>query len=132
MARGFFRRLSSTGPSGSPEGTSALPMLNFPDTARINIIAVLGEFVGTFLFLFFSFAGTQIANTPLAAEGSPPNPAGLIFVALSFGVSLTANVWAFYRITGGLFNPVVGVPRLRFGPPSLLCYSYALFLKAGY
>ncbi|KAM0325850.1 hypothetical protein ACHAQA_007153 [Verticillium albo-atrum] len=67
---------------------------------------MIGEFVGTFLFLFFSFAGTQLANTP-APAGTGPNHTALIFVALSFGVSLTANVWAFYRITGGMFNPVV-------------------------
>lgn len=82
-------------------------MLNVPDTTRNNIVAMLGEFVGTFLFLFASFTGTQIANTPLAPDGSLPNHAALIFVALAFGVSLTANVWAFYRVTGGLFNPVV-------------------------
>ncbi|OLN95796.1 Aquaporin-2-like protein 1 [Colletotrichum chlorophyti] len=85
----------------------SLPMLGIANTTRNNIVVVLGEFVGTFLFLFFSFAGTQVANTPLGASGSNPNLPVIIFVALSFGVSLTANVWAFYRVTGGMFNPVV-------------------------
>lgn len=87
-------------------------MLAKPSTSRNNIVAALGEFVGTFLFLFFSFAGTQIANTgPPSTDAIPlPNSANLIFIALAFGMSLMANVWAFYRVTGGLFNPVVGLP----------------------
>lgn len=87
-------------------------MLNRPSTAPINTVAALGEFVGTFLFLFFAFAGTQVANTPepTPPDGSDtplPNTSNLMFVALAFGLSLMANVWAFYRVTGGLFNPVV-------------------------
>ncbi|KZL74032.1 aquaporin (MIP family channel protein) [Colletotrichum tofieldiae] len=109
-------------PSGDSEvNHGSLPMLRIANTTRNNIVAVLGEFVGTFLFLFFSFAGTQVANTPLGAPGSDPNLTCIIFIALAFGVSLTANVWAFYRVTGGMFNPVVtlalmvcgGLPPLR-------------------
>jgi aquaporin related protein len=86
-------------------------MLTHPSTTTNNITAGLGEFVGTFMFLFFAFTGTQIANTPppvVPANGFAfPNSANLIFIALAFGVSLMTNVWAFYRVTGGLFNPVV-------------------------
>ena len=82
-------------------------MLGLADNTRNNVIAVIGEFVGTFLFLFWSFVGTQISNTPMPAAGSPPNTSNLLFAALAFGFSLTVNVWAFYRITGGLFNPSV-------------------------
>lgn len=32
-------------------------------------------------------------------------PQVLIYIALSFGLSLLVNAWVFYRITGGLFNP---------------------------
>lgn len=84
-----------------------LPMLGLPETWRYNFIAVVGEFVGTFMFLFFSFAGTQVSNTPKAPDGSPPNTQNLLYSALSFGFSLMVNVWAFYRVTGGLFNPAV-------------------------
>ncbi|KAK3695693.1 aquaporin-like protein [Podospora appendiculata] len=97
-----------------------------PHTMRTHIVAFLGEFVGTFMFLFFAFAGTQVANTPPAPTDdtgavAPPNAANLIFIALAFGTSLMANVWAFYRVTGGLFNPSVtlalflvgGIPALR-------------------
>jgi aquaporin related protein len=97
-------------------------MLTKPLTKRNNIVAALGEFVGTFLFLFFAFAGTQIANTPapVPVNGSDtplPNTSNLMFIALAFGLSLMANVWAFYRVTGGLFNPAVRTP-LQKGPRS--------------
>jgi aquaporin related protein len=100
---------SDAGLNGSP---TKLPMLTRPMTARNNIVAGLGEFVGTFLFLFFAFAGTQVANTPppTSTNGrntSLPNTSNLMFIALVFGFSLMTNVWAFYRVTGGLFNPVV-------------------------
>lgn len=88
---------------------SQLPMLGLADSARNNLIAVVGEFVGTFLFLFFSFAGTQVSNTPKPAAGAPPNTSNLLYSALAFGFSLTVNIWAFYRVTGGLFNPVVSL-----------------------
>ncbi|ROT42203.1 aquaporin-like protein [Sodiomyces alkalinus F11] len=112
-----MRRISSARRAGQ----GPLPTLSLPDTMRNNIVATIGEFVGTYLFLFFSLAGAQIANTPQPADDAPPNPAALILVSLAFGVSLTANVWAFYRITGGLFNPVVtlalvlcgGLPIIR-------------------
>ncbi|KAK4183918.1 putative aquaporin [Podospora australis] len=99
--------------SGSNSNT-ALPMLTRPSTTRNNVTAFLGEFVGTFLFLFFSFAGTQIV-TSLAPVYEPnstialPNASNLTFIALVFGLSLMANVWAFYRVTGGLFNPSVAL-----------------------
>ncbi|KAL4876718.1 aquaporin-like protein [Aspergillus karnatakaensis] len=84
-----------------------LPMLHLADTTRNNFIAVSGEFIGTFLFLFLSFAGTQIANTPKPVDGAPPNIAALLYSSLAFGFSLMVNIWAFYRVTGGLFNPAV-------------------------
>jgi aquaporin related protein len=96
-------------------------MLSRPVTGRSNIVAGLGEFVGTFLFLFFAFAGTQVANTP-PPNGSDalPNTSNLMFIALAFGLSLMANVWAFYRVTGGLFNPVVCYPHDSCRPLSLI------------
>ncbi len=85
-------------------------MLRLPHTMRNHVVAMIGEFTGTFLFLFMAFAGTQIANTPAPKAGAYPDPGALIFICLTFGLSLTANVWAFYRVTGGLFNPAVSSP----------------------
>ncbi|KAB8278303.1 aquaporin-like protein [Aspergillus minisclerotigenes] len=84
-----------------------LPMLHVPHTFQNNFVAVVGEFVGTFMFLFFAFAGGQVSNTPKPAEGAAPNTSNLLYLSLSFGFSLLVNVWTFYRVTGGLFNPVV-------------------------
>lgn len=68
----------------------------------------LGEFVGTFLFLFFAFAGTQVANDAAAANGEQsPSASTLLYIALAFGFSLAVNAWVFFRISGGLFNPAV-------------------------
>ncbi|KAK4031259.1 aquaporin-like protein [Parachaetomium inaequale] len=121
---------SEAGQHGSPH---RLPMLSQPSTRRNNIVASLGEFVGTFLFLFFAFAGTQIANTPPPtppAGGNPsvPNISNLIFIALVFGMSLMANVWAFYRVTGGLFNPAVQAGAEIITVPQV---ALALFLVGG-
>ncbi|KAF4817436.1 Aquaporin-2 [Colletotrichum siamense] len=111
-----IKKLASDG-----DHDNTLPMLSIADTTRNKIVSGLGEFCGTFLFLFFSFAGTQVANVVAAASASEDTLTVILFVALSFGVSLTANVWAFYRVSGGLFNPVVtlalvvcgGLPVLR-------------------
>jgi aquaporin related protein len=82
-------------------------MLHLPPTVRNNLVAMLGEFVRTFLFLLMAFAGTQIAHTPVPARNALPNAASYILVYLTFSLSLTTNIWAFYRVTSGLFNPVV-------------------------
>ena len=91
-----------------------LPFLGKPgNPVRNHFIAMCGEFAGTFLFLFFSFTGTQVANSQTQgssasttlAQGS--NPAQLLYISLSFGFSLGVNAWVFFRISGGLFNPAV-------------------------
>jgi glycerol uptake facilitator-like aquaporin len=99
----------ATGPAtvSSPQGAKQLSMLNVADNTRNNVVAVLGEFAGTFMFLFMSFVGTQISNTPKPPDEGLPNTSNLLFAALAFGFSLTVNVWAFYLVTGGLFNPSV-------------------------
>ncbi|KAH9213880.1 aquaporin-like protein [Leptodontidium sp. 2 PMI_412] len=58
-------------------------MLHLAPTTRNNIVAVLGEFVGTFLFLFMAFAGTQIAHTPAPNPQAAPDAAGYIRVTLA-------------------------------------------------
>jgi aquaporin related protein len=74
----------------------------------------MGEFVGTTMFLFFAFAGTQVANvggrnSQSSTTGSETgfSPEVLLYIALVFGFSLMVNVWVFFRISGGLFNPAV-------------------------
>lgn len=77
---------------------------------RGTAVAWIGEFLGTFLFLFFAFAGTEVANMTVARSSGTdagPSAAALLYIALSFGMSLAVNVWAFFRVTGGMFNPAV-------------------------
>lgn len=83
-----------------------------------HFLAMIGEYVGTVLFLFFAFGGAQVANVPStsitgatttanagsttsAATAQAPNTSSLQFIALSFGFSLTVNAWVFFRISGG-------------------------------
>ena len=62
-----------------------------------------------------AFAGTIVAN--IGAQKSSANtttnatvgfsPIVNLYVAVSFGFSLLVNVWIFFRVYGGLFNPAV-------------------------
>ncbi|BFZ55176.1 Aquaporin-1 [Savitreella phatthalungensis] len=89
-----------------------------------HILAMIGEFVGTTLFLMFAYLGTQVASIPntsingnttttgsqesgQAVQTQVSNTSSLQFIALSFGFSLAVNAWVFFRISGGLFNPAV-------------------------
>lgn len=108
QARGFVFRTKA-----ALANQDQFPFLGKPGNPyRNHLIAMCGEFVGTFLFLFFAFSGTQVANSQTQgtvsttiAQGS--NPAQLLYISLCFGFSLTVNAWVFFRISGGLFNPAV-------------------------
>lgn len=94
-----------------------------PVHIKNHIVASISEFVGTFLFLFFAFGGTQAVNTA-PDDGQPSNlaanPARLLFIALSFGISLAVNAWVFYRISGGLFNPAVSLAMVLSGAMTIV------------
>ncbi|OCL06137.1 aquaporin-like protein [Glonium stellatum] len=84
-----------------------------------HLVAASGEFVGTFLFLFFGFAThlMAVAQAGEVALGTTTGDGGgtaggksaqtVVVVALGYGMSLLVAVWALYRISGGLFNPAV-------------------------
>ena len=97
-------------------------------TAKNHFVATMGELVGTVMFLFFAFAGTQVATgRAKAAKGNNPTsnapteltPIVLLYISLSFSFSLMVNVWIFFRISGGLFNPAVSLTSL--GPSFHKC-----------
>ncbi|KAJ4988198.1 MIP family channel protein [Stagonosporopsis vannaccii] len=91
----------------------------FTSKWRNELVAMTAEFCGTFLFLFFAFGGTQVANTAAVADDAAtagqqgnsitqtPNTSVLLYISLIFGFSLMVNVWVFFRVSGGLFNPAV-------------------------
>lgn len=93
--------------------------------ARIAIknhfVSMVGEYVGTTLFLLIALGATNVANIPTTsvtgatAEGekgttvAAVNTSSLLYIALAFGFSLAVNAWIFFRISGGLFNPAVSL-----------------------
>ncbi|ODQ80048.1 hypothetical protein BABINDRAFT_36070 [Babjeviella inositovora NRRL Y-12698] len=74
---------------------------------RNHIIAAIGEFFGTFIFLWSAFVIAQIANQAPKGVGIESDPAKLIMISLGFGCSVTVGVFMFYRISGGNLNPAV-------------------------
>lgn len=60
------------------------------------------------MFLYVAYAG----NLMVVDHADPKLPGtktsqSAVFISLMYGFSLLVNVWAFYRISGGLFNPAV-------------------------
>ena len=115
VAGGFVLPGRGRGRHRRPADTYAehLPFLKLlPKGFRGHFVAMCGEFAGTFLFLFFAFSGTQVANTQTQTTNDTTisqaaNPAQLLYISLCFGFSLAVNAWVFFRISGGLFNPAV-------------------------
>ena len=106
-----------------PQATSAhlTPALNGPASVAFknHFVAMVGEFVGTVLFLFFAFCTTNIANIPSNQINGQVSTSSLLFISLGFGFSLAVNAWVFFRISGGLFNPAVSLGLVVVGvlPP---------------
>lgn len=106
MARSFEKPFESFKRNGGdPSQQSAV---------RKHFVAATGEFVGTFLFLYFAFAGHSMAVQQAGEVG--PNGTNssqtVIYIAMSYGLSLLVTVWGLYRISGGLFNPALVVPLM--------------------
>lgn len=80
--------------------------------SRGHLIAAMAEFIGTFMFLFFAYAAAQIGNEkadtlrPLFEEPGL-SLLQITYISAVFGISLGVNVWIFYRVSGGQFNPAV-------------------------
>ncbi|MCJ1474562.1 hypothetical protein MMC13_003221 [Lambiella insularis] len=120
------RKRANTADDVKSRISNRLPFLNFlPNAARNHFIAMMGEFAGTFMFLFFAYAGTSVANSvgPTTPSDTGSDTSRLLYISLCFGFSLAVNAWVFFRISGGLFNPAVtlgmclvgAVPYLRGG-----------------
>jgi len=92
-----------------------------------HFVAMVGEYVGTTLFLLLALGGTNVANIPdnsvtgettAGQDGSAAasvNTSSLLYIALCFGFSLAVNAWIFFRVSGGLFNPAVSLGMLLVG-----------------
>ncbi|KAK8038040.1 aquaporin rerated protein [Apiospora phragmitis] len=92
-----------------------------------HFVAATGEFVGTFMFLFMGYAGHLMILDQVATDKNSVANTSLGFlqtmaVGFTYGFSLLVSVWAFYRISGGLFNPAVCLPPSSFpiSPPNAI------------
>ncbi|GAA5821319.1 hypothetical protein JCM11251_004570 [Rhodosporidiobolus azoricus] len=95
--------------------------------AKNHLIAAIGEYIGTLLFLMLAFGGTTVANIPSTnitdatapgqngAPAAAPNTSNLLYIAFSFGIALMVCVFIFFRVAGGLFNPAVSLGMLLAG-----------------
>lgn len=99
-------QLQRTPRSNNPEEmlVNRLPGMNWlPHGFRPHFVAMCGEFVGTWLFLFFALSGTQVANNSQMGVATQTSTSGtILYVSLCFGFSLAVNAWVFFRISGGL------------------------------
>jgi aquaporin related protein len=121
-----------------PPYKSRSSKLGLSDTLRNHTIAVIGEFVGTFLFLWSAFLIAQIANQDTNVSSPGSHPPQLIMIALGFGCSVAVGVSIFYRVSGGNLNPAVtltlvlarAIPPLR-GSLMMLAQMVAGMAAAG-
>jgi hypothetical protein len=82
---------------------------------RRHLGATLGEFLGTTSFLFMAFGGVAAVSSssldPTVAANSMSligfNVPRLIYMSFAFGLSYMVNVWVFFHVSEGLFNPAV-------------------------
>ncbi|KAL1956832.1 hypothetical protein VTO42DRAFT_6782 [Malbranchea cinnamomea] len=113
------------------------------ESVRNICTATLSEFCGTFMFLLLAFSATQIADigstegnirgNELSGWYSGPRLDVLVYISLAFGISLAVNVWIFYRVSGGMFNPIVSlalnlVAAISF--PRTICVIIAQFVAS--
>ena len=63
------------------------------------------------MFLFLGLGCIKTAQDSVSAAQTDAATAlaqgTIMFISVSMGLSLLITAWAFYRITGGLFNPAV-------------------------
>ncbi|GAA5868368.1 hypothetical protein JCM3774_003269 [Rhodotorula dairenensis] len=106
-----------------------------------HIVAAVGEYVGTTLFMLFALGATNIANLPTTSvtnnttEGEAgstvqtANTSNLLYIAFAFGISLTVTAWCFARISGGLFNPAITLGMFLIGALSPLRAAILTFVQ---
>jgi aquaporin related protein len=121
-----LHKKDTTSQNGTQNGSNATTdrpakKHRIPNRWRNELVAAAAEFSGTFMFLFFAFGGTSVANTAAAFSDAAtagqdnnsitqaPNTSVLLYISLVFGFSLMVNVWVFFRVSGGLFNPAVSL-----------------------
>ena len=72
-------------------------------------ISALAEFLGTFGFLFGSFLAAQGVVGAAKRDGRDPGTVEILYIAFAFGLSLLIQVFIWFRVSGGQFNPAVSL-----------------------
>lgn len=76
-----------------------------------DMIAFLGEFCGTTMFIFLGLGSIKTSvNSQTFAQSQTLavlSNQTTLYISVGMGLSLLITAWVFYRITGGLFNPAV-------------------------
>lgn len=83
--------------------------LNTGSPWKNHLIAVLGEFFGTFVFLSTAFIIAQIANHDPTISDVPTesNPGQLLMISIGFGFGVYLGIVLTFRVSGGNLNPAV-------------------------
>ncbi|KAI9057320.1 aquaporin-like protein [Trametes sanguinea] len=127
----FFRRSGNNDPSIADSNYRFGPSTAKPSwfaTIKDDICAALLEYAGTTFFLLLAYGGVQASSSEAATSAQSSNIERIMYISLSFGFSLLASVWLFYRVTGGLFNPDVSLALLLtgvIGPVRFVLYCIA-------
>jgi aquaporin rerated protein, other eukaryote len=66
------------------------------------------EYVGTTTFLLLFLGAIQAASAAQGAQSGSPVELNL-YIATSAGISLLISAWLFFRVTGAVFNPNIGL-----------------------
>lgn len=103
------------------------------DAVRNHFIAAMGEFCGTFIFLWCAFVIAQIANEDTAVASPGSHPSQLIMISFGFGFSVMFSVFCFFRVSGGNLNPAVTLALLlaRAIPPVRAVIMWIAQMVAG-
>lgn len=89
-----------------------------PQGLKNHFVAGMGEFIGTFCFIFFCLGGTSAVNTSGNQSSDfilASDPSQLLYICICFGFSLAVSVWLFFRVSGGQFNPAVTLALVLVG-----------------
>lgn len=98
-----------------------------------HLIAFLGEFFGTFTFLWTAFVIAQIANQDPNIPTTGSDPSQLIMISCGFGFGVMVPVFMFFRISGGNLNPAVTLTLVLAGavPPVRAVVMFFAQMVAG-
>lgn len=104
-----------------------------PSPMKNHLIAFLGEFFGTFVFLWTAFVIAQIANQDPNITTTGSDPGQLIMISIGFGFGVMVPVFMFFRISGGNLNPAVTFSLVLAGavPPIRGAIMFAAQMIAG-